>query len=96
MSQKLATQVDCDGYTQKNHVHNLTHKYSRVSWLAAKNYYQCLHQIGHLINQLVELSSECKKLLVGKMTIKQLWKLMIRFLTYCVLNVFSTQGSNPS
>jgi hypothetical protein len=86
-SGRLRWKIENEGFnTQKNHGYNLKHKYSRVSWLAAKNYYQCL-QIGHLINQLVELSSECKKLLVGKMTIKQLWKLMIGFLTYCVIDL---------
>ena len=34
-----------DGYTLK-------HKVSRVSLIAAKNYYQCI-QIAHLINQLL-------------------------------------------
>ena len=71
--------------TQKNLGYNLKHKYSRVSWLAAKNYYQCL-QIGHLINQLVELSAMSKQLLTGKITIKHLWKALIGFLTYCIVN----------
>ena len=47
--------------TQKNHGYNLKHKYSRTNQNASKNYYQCL-QIGHLINQLVELSSDFKSL----------------------------------
>ena len=67
--------------TQKNLGYNLENKYSRVSWLAAKNYYQCL-QIGHLINQLLELSSKFRELLKGKITIKHLWKCMIGFLIF--------------
>ncbi len=55
---RLRWKIENEGFnTQKNLGYNLKHKYSRVSWLAAKNYYQCL-QIGHLINQLVELSSK--------------------------------------
>lgn len=81
-SGRLRWKIENEGFnTQKNHGYNLKHKYSRVSWLAAKNYYQCL-QIGHLINQLFELSSNCKKLLEGKITIKHLWKSMIGFLAF--------------
>jgi hypothetical protein len=65
---------------QKNQGYNLKHKYSRKSYRAVKNYYQCL-QIGHLINQLLELRSSFKELLKGKMTLKHLWKCVIGFLT---------------
>jgi hypothetical protein len=83
---RLRWKIENEGFnTQKNLGYNLKHKYSRVSWLAAKNYYQCL-QIGHLINQLVELSSKCKKLLTGKITIKHLWKVLIGFLIFCVID----------
>jgi hypothetical protein len=77
---RLRWKIENEGFnTQKNQGYSLQHKYSRVSWLAARNYYQCL-QIAHLINQLVELSVEFKKLLVGKITIKHLWKLMVGLL----------------
>ncbi len=80
---RLRWKIENEGFnTQKNLGYNLEHKYSRVSWLAAKNYYQCL-QIGHLINQLLELSSKFRELLKGKITIKHLWKCMIGFLIFC-------------
>ncbi len=84
---RLRWKIENEGFnTQKNHGYNLKHKYSRVSWLAAKNYYQCL-QIGHLINQLVEQSSACKNLLEGKITLKNLWEDIIGFLTFCIIDV---------
>jgi hypothetical protein len=83
---RLRWKIENEGFnTQKNLGYNLQHKYSRVSWLAAKNYYQCL-QIGHMVNQLLELSLAFKKLLTGKTTIQHLWKCMIGFLTYALIN----------
>jgi hypothetical protein len=82
---RLRCKIENEGFnTQKNHGYNLQHKYSRVSYLAAKNYYQCF-QIAHLINQLVELSSNCRKMIERKITLKHLWKCMIGFLIYGVL-----------
>ncbi len=83
---RLRWKIENEGFnSQKNLGYNLKHKYSRTSWLAMKNYYQCL-QIAHLINQLVELSSRCKKLIYGKVTIKHLWKCLIGFMTYGIVN----------
>ncbi len=79
---RLRWKIENEGFnTQKNLGYNLEHKYSRVSWLAAKNYYQCL-QIGQLINQLLELSLKFKELLDGKITIQHLWKCTIGFLIF--------------
>jgi hypothetical protein len=66
--------------TQKNQGYNLKHKYSRKSYRAAKNYYQCL-QGGNDINQLLELRSRFKELLKGSNPLKHLWKCVIGFLT---------------
>jgi len=83
---RLRWKIENEGFnTQKNHGYKLQHKYSRVSWLAAKNYYQCL-QIAHLINQLVELSVKYKKFLEGKITIKHLCKSMMGFLIHKTIN----------
>jgi hypothetical protein len=49
---------------QKNHGYNLCHKYSRKSFNAMANYYQCL-QIAHLINQLTEKCKRTSELLSG-------------------------------
>ncbi len=79
---RLRWKIENEGFNiQKNHGYNLHHKYSRSSYIASKNYYQCL-QIGHLINQLVELSKNFARLLKGKTTVKHLWKCLIGFFTY--------------
>ena len=85
-SGRLRWKIENEGFnSQKNHGYNLKHKYSRSSYCAMKNYYQCL-QIAHLINQLVEFSSSFTDLLIMKKTIKHLWKCMIGFLTYGNIN----------
>ena len=79
---RLRWKIENEGFnTQKNLGYNLHHKYSRTSYLASKNYYQCL-QIAHLINQLVELSKDFKGILKSKKTVKHLWKCLIGFFTY--------------
>ncbi len=79
---RLRWKIENEGFnTQKNLGYNLQHKYSRCSWKAGKNYYQCV-QIAHLLNQLVELSEQAKRLLVGKTTLKPLWKCLIGLLTF--------------
>jgi len=79
---RLRWKIENEGFnTQKNQGYALEHKYSRVNWLASKNYYQCL-QMAHLINQLLILSTSFQQDLTGKMTIKHLWTRMICVLTY--------------
>lgn len=74
--------IENEGFnTQKNLGYALQHKYARLNWQAAKNYYQCL-QIGHLINQLMVLSTTFEPLLQGKTTLCHLWRTMIAFLLY--------------
>lgn len=78
---RLRWKIENEGFnTQKNLGYNLQHKYSRCSWKAGKNYYQCL-QIAHLLNQLVELSEQAKRLLSGTTTLKHLWKSLLGLLT---------------
>ena len=74
--------IENEGFnTQKNHGYELGHKFSEISFLALKNYYQCL-QIAHLINQLVQHSAEVANLLnLDKtLTIKFLWRKLISFM----------------
>jgi hypothetical protein len=79
---RLRWKIENEGFnTQKNLGYALQHKYARVSWQAAKNYYQCL-QIGHLINQLMVLSTTFAPLWQGKTTLRHLWLTMIAFLLY--------------
>lgn len=84
---RLRCNIENQGFnTQKNQGYRLKHKYSRNNLNASKNYYQCL-QIGHLLNQLVELSSDFKELFTnGKMTVRHLWKNVIGFMTYGDVN----------
>ena len=79
---RMRWKIENEGFnTQKNLGYNMQHKYSRNNYLAMKNYYQSL-QIAHLINQLVELSTKCKKLMTGKNTTKHLWKCLLGFMIY--------------
>jgi hypothetical protein len=81
-TRRLRWTIENEGFnTQKHHEYALQHKYARVSWQAAKNDYHCL-QIGHLINQLMVLSSAFQPLLQGKITRAHLWRAMMAFLLY--------------
>jgi hypothetical protein len=83
---RLRQKIENEGFnTQKNQGYALEHKFSRVSFQAMKNYYQCL-QIAHIINQLVEASQTIKtvKDKVLKCTIKYLWK---RLLSHLLENI---------
>ncbi len=64
----------------KEHGYNLGHKFSRVSFLALKNYYQSM-LLAHTINQFVEKSTEMAALLAAhsKETITNLWKRLLAY-----------------
>lgn len=62
--------------TQKNLGYGMTHKFSRTSMNAVKNYYTCV-QIGHIINQLFELRQEVKSLIIGRQTMQGLWRFIV-------------------
>ena len=69
--------IENEGFNQqKNGGYKMQHKFSRKSYLALKNYYQCL-QIAHMINQLLVLSSGFQDKLREKITIKHLWLCLI-------------------
>jgi len=79
---RLRQKIENEGFNaQKNEGYALEHKFSRVSFQAMKNYYQCL-QIAHIINQLTEASQTIKVLLnkTLKCTVKYLWKRLLSFL----------------
>jgi hypothetical protein len=78
---RLRWKIENEGFnTQKNLGYELQHKFSRVSYRATKNYYQCL-QLAHMINQLMILSQRFQAELTGKMTICHLWKRLITSMT---------------
>jgi hypothetical protein len=75
---RLRWKIENEGFnTEKNQGYALSHKYSRTSYNALKNYYQCL-QIAHLIDQLVLLSAKVKEFTkaIGKITIKKMFERM--------------------
>lgn len=82
---RLRWKIENEGFnTQKNGGYKLEHKYSRISFLAMKNYYQCL-QIAHIINQLT-IKSQCISMLFNydsKFTIIKLWQRLMSFLIEC-------------
>lgn len=66
---RLRWKIENEGFnTQKNLGYNLEHRYSRIDFNAAKNYYQCM-QVAHLIEQLALLEKTVRKLLAGKASI---------------------------
>lgn len=72
----------------KNHGYNLGHKFSRVSFSAYKNYYQCM-MIAHVINQFVEKSTDFIELKNSalKQGILFLWQRLISFFTDSEIDV---------
>lgn len=93
-SGRLRFKIENEGFnTLKNLGYNLSHKYSRVSANAMKNYVS-LMQIAHLLNQLYELSSLAGPLLTGKTTIKAMWKDLIGSLTHLLLDELGVQASS--
>jgi len=82
---RLRWKIENEGFnTQKKGGYKLEHKYSRISFLAMKNYYQCL-QIAHIINQLA-IKSQCINMLFvndRKFTIIKLWQRLMSFLIEC-------------
>lgn len=62
--------IENEGFNeQKNTGYNLQHKYSRTSFTATQNYYQCL-QIAHTINQLAYKTKYISELIKGNDTLK--------------------------
>ncbi|HZK61336.1 MAG TPA: transposase [Anaerovoracaceae bacterium] len=71
----------------KEHGYNLGHKFSRVSFVALKNYYQSM-MLAHAINQFVEKSTDIVNLLAehSKCTIVNLWKRLLAYFTENEIN----------
>ena len=84
---RLRWKIENEGFnTQKNGGYGLEHKYSRTSFNAMKNYYQCL-QIAHIINQLAIKSQNIASIFINdaKFTICKLWERLKSFLIECEL-----------
>ena len=77
---RLRWKIENEGFNeQKNGGYNLKHKYSRKSFIATQNYYQCL-QIGHMINQLAYKAKAIKELIKGNDTLKSQNELSVALL----------------
>ena len=76
---RLRWKIENEGFNEaKNNGYNMEHLYSRKSFNAQQNYYQCM-LIAHLLNQLLEHSIKIQDLLkrFKKITIKYLWQQLL-------------------
>jgi len=85
---RLRWKIENEGFnTQKNLGYNLEHKYSRISFNATRNYYQCM-QIAHLVEQLTLLTKQIKELLSnGKSTIIKMSERLRNMLVLNMINI---------
>jgi len=80
--------IENEGFnTQKNLGYKLEHKYSRISYTALQNYYQCL-QIAHMIEQLTLIGEKLKGLF-GKITIIKMSERLRNLLVLTLLEINS-------
>jgi hypothetical protein len=79
---RIRFKIENEGFNvQKNLGYGMTHKYSRVSMNAVKNYYICI-QIAHIINQLFELREDVKELVIGRQTMNGLWRFFVAYFCF--------------
>ncbi len=81
---RLRWKIENEGFNeQKNNGYNMEHLYSRKSFNALQNYYQCM-LIAHLLNQLLEHTCKIKELLIRfkKLTLKYLWQQLMATMKY--------------
>ncbi len=86
---RMRWKIENEGFNcQKNQGYEMQHQYSRVSFNALKNYYQCL-QIAHMIGQLAGLSTEFKAVLGTKpnQTVQNIWKDLLATLMKVPLSI---------
>lgn len=74
---RLRWKIENQGFNeQKNSGYNLQHKYSRTSFVASQNYYQCL-QIAHMINQLSYKTQKINEMIKQNDTLKSFMEIAI-------------------
>ncbi len=72
--------IENEGFNeQKNNGYNLKHKYSRTSFNATQNYYQCL-QIAHMLNQLSNKTKSINSLIKGNDSLKSYQEMSVAVL----------------
>ena len=91
---RLRWKIKNEGFNeQKNAGYNLCHKYSRKSFNATKNYYQCL-QIAHMINQLAYKTERVAKMVEGHDTLKSFQEGIIVLMIGSILEDFGPINYN--
>lgn len=86
---RLRWKIENEGFNeQKNAGYNLKHKYSRKSFKASQNYYQCL-QIAHLINQLAYKTQKVSAMIGDHDTFKSFHECAIALLICGLLSDFA-------
>ncbi len=91
---RLRWKIENEGFNaQKNSGYNLSHKYSRTSFCATQNYYQCL-QIAHMINQLAHKSQRVQKMISSHDSLKSFEECIIVLLIAGNLTDFPTPNFN--
>jgi len=91
---RLRWKIENEGFNeQKNTGYKLCHKYSRKSFNATKNYYQCL-QIAHMINQLAYKTERVAKMLEGHDTLKAFQEGAISLMVANILESFGPINYN--
>lgn len=76
---RLRWKIENEGFNEeKNNGYAMEHLYSRKSFNALQNYYQCM-LIAHILNQLLEQTCKIQDLLerFNKLTIKYLWEQLL-------------------
>jgi hypothetical protein len=86
---RIRWKIENEGFNEeKNNGYAMEHLYSRNSFNALQNYYQCM-LIAHLTNQLLEQSCKIQDLLerFNKLTIKYLWQQLLGAMKHQMLCV---------
>ncbi len=76
---RLRWKIENEGFNEeKNNGYAMQHLFSRKSFNAQQNYYQCM-LIAHLLNQLLENTCKIRDLLerFNKLTLKYLWEQLL-------------------
>ena len=91
---RLRWKIENEGFNeQKNTGYKLSHKYSRKSFNATQNYYQCL-QIAHMINQLAHKTKRIQNMIGNHDTLKSFEECIIVLMIACNLTDFSPVNYN--
>jgi len=91
---RLRWKIENEGFNeQKNAGYNLSHKYSRTSFCATQNYYQCL-QIAHIINQLAHKSKQVQKMITSHDSLKSFEEGVLALLIIAKLTDFPMVNFN--